>query len=436
MLAIVVLLVFILWLGQPASRNNPGGILAQKRQELNLSQSTLGDVEPSSAIMKVVLLGFRGVAADLLWVQAKEQEKKKEWGKYRATTNTILLLQPNFEDVWRYTGWDFSYNVSSQWDDVKDRYYWLKEGGKFLREGADQNQYSAAIQWDIGRVLGQKIGLADERNYFREYFRHDPDPQFEGETDLSFNPKGINDNYLAAKQDFIIANDREEEFGQNIMKSPLFRISATKSVINAASAMQREGVFDRPRQLWSDAREELLGDEFGKYNFYSQEGHYNLMATDEEIEKLAIENSETVGREIKPKDIKNVIEYFKTQSQFDYWLLRCEAEQDEITMKAHEDVYLGKKKFQEADWDAAMEYLQNGMKGFDQVIKKYPSYVLGDTEKLDEVLESVLYWSFIYENSPKYGLKPATYPLKDLWDQNLEHIIGLNQRFRIDNQLN
>ncbi|MCA9042016.1 MAG: hypothetical protein KDA65_16805, partial [Planctomycetaceae bacterium] len=176
LLLIIALLIPILWLGQPANPDGEGGgKLAKLRDKLQLSQSSLGEVEPSSAIMKVVLLGFRGVAADLLWVQAKEQEKKKEWGKYRATANTITMLQPNFEDVWRYTGWNFSYNVSSQWDGLEDRYYWLKEGGIFLRDGANQNQYSAAIQWDVGRVLGQKIGLADERTFYRKFFREDPD---------------------------------------------------------------------------------------------------------------------------------------------------------------------------------------------------------------------------------------------------------------------
>ena len=384
--------------------------------------------------MKVVLLGFRGVAADLLWIQAKEQEKKKEWGKYRATTNTILLLQPNFEDVWRYTGWDFSYNVSSQWDDVEDRYYWLKEGGKFLREGAKQNQYSAPIQWDIGRVLGQKIGMADERNQFRQFFRQDPDDQYEG-SDPLFNPEGIDDNYLAARQDFIVANEREEKYGQSIMKTPIFRISPVRAVMSAAAAMQREGDFEVPRRLWASAHEELKNG-YGKYSFFSEAGKFFLFASDEEIEALARQNSTELGREVTPDEVAEIIEYYHTQTQFDYWLGRCEAEQAEMTMLAHQDVYNGKKAFQEADWDAAREHLYSGMERFQKVLDEHPNFVRGDQEKLDEALEAVLYWSFIYDNSAGLGQKPTDYPLKDLWNQNLDHISGLNNRFRIDNQLN
>ncbi|MEZ6045107.1 MAG: hypothetical protein R3C11_05910 [Planctomycetaceae bacterium] len=437
---ILILLIPVLFLSQPASKNSPGGKLAQVRKELRLNQSSMGDVDPSSAVMKVVLLGFRGVAADLLWIQAKEQEKKKEWGKYRATANSILLLQPNFEDVWRYTGWDFSFNVSSVWDAVEDRYYWLKEGGKFLREGANQNQYSAPIQWDIGRVLGQKIGIADERTFYRQYFKSDPDPQYEGGTDPIFNPLNIDDNYLAAREDFKIANVRDETFGQQAMKRPIFRIYPIRSLISSASAMQHDGTFDEPRRLWTMAHNELMSDEYGKYEFYEVEGKFHLYFDEEtkeaDIARLAKENSEKKGREITIKEMNSIIEYYQVNTQFHYWLSRCVAEEDENTMLAHKDIYEGKKLFQESNFDEALKKLMSGMERYKTLLEKFPEYVTGDTEKLDEAMESVLYWSFIYDISPSFGAKPVDYPLKWLWNKNLEHVSGLNQRFRIDNQLN
>ena len=62
---IVVLTIPIIWLGRPATKDDPGGQLAGMRAEYKLGEASLGEIDPSSATMNLVLLG--GVLA---WFEA------------------------------------------------------------------------------------------------------------------------------------------------------------------------------------------------------------------------------------------------------------------------------------------------------------------------------------------------------------------------------
>jgi hypothetical protein len=135
---ILLLLVPIVYLGFPAQQTAGAGragglgVLSHKRQQYDLGEATLGKVDPSSAAMNLVLLGLRGPAASVLHLKAMEYQERKQWAKLRSTVDSIILLQPHYVQIWKFQGWNLAYNVSREWDKVDDRYYWVKEGIKFL----------------------------------------------------------------------------------------------------------------------------------------------------------------------------------------------------------------------------------------------------------------------------------------------------------------
>src|ERR1700722_11353984 len=171
---ILILLIPIIYLGRPGAGEETGGKLAQLRTKYDLGENQLGKVDPTSAAMNLVLLGFRGIAADLLWSQADENEQTKNWAELKANVDAIIMLQPHFVRVWQFQGWNLAYNVSAAWDLVPDRYYWVKEGAKFLKRGRDINAKIAQMPYEEGRILGTKIGRSDEWKFFRAYFTKDP----------------------------------------------------------------------------------------------------------------------------------------------------------------------------------------------------------------------------------------------------------------------
>lgn len=150
-----------------------GGVLAQMRSENNLSQASLSEVDPTSEIMKLGSLGLHGVAVNILWNQANEYQDKKAFDKVSATLDTLILLQPNFISVWEFQGHNLAYNISREFDDYEDRYFWVKEGLNFFMNGVAFNKRDHRIYDNLGLHTGLKLGKSDEHTQFREIFRHD-----------------------------------------------------------------------------------------------------------------------------------------------------------------------------------------------------------------------------------------------------------------------
>jgi len=195
---IAVLLLPLAYLSQPATTESEGGVLARMRAEYKLTPAKLGEIDPASETIKLATLGLRGVAANLLWEKAIEYKKKEDWTGLSATLEQITHLQPNFIAVWRFQAWNLSYNVSVEFDDYRDRYFWVIKGINFLKEGKKYNAEDPRLMWDTGWFIAQKIGRADEHKQYRRLFREDDD--FNGSL-----PRSQRDNWLVGRTEFIKA---------------------------------------------------------------------------------------------------------------------------------------------------------------------------------------------------------------------------------------
>ena len=172
----------------------------------------------------------------------------------RATMRKILYKE--LEDALQRRGLR-NRSVAVEWDDVRDRYYWIKEGAKFIRDGTEYNRYSPELHYEVGRIVGQKIGIADEWRIYRRYFnpggaqyedlaadeKGDPSPENRGGPDLKLNPEGL-DNYLAAQRWYQEANDLEARgYEQYLMMQHIFRQYPYRCQLDYAGTLNREGFF-------------------------------------------------------------------------------------------------------------------------------------------------------------------------------------------------
>ena len=145
---------------------------------------------------------MRGVAANILWEKATDYKMKKDWTNFGATLNQITKVQPNFLNVWVNQAWNLSYNVSVEFDDYRERYRWVIKGFKFLNEGIKYNEGQPKLPWELGRMVSQKIGKADEVKQFRRLFAEDADYRDSLPADLRdtcLDYKGRPDNWLVGK---------------------------------------------------------------------------------------------------------------------------------------------------------------------------------------------------------------------------------------------
>lgn len=434
---IVVLTIPIIWLGRPATRDDAGGQLAGMRSKYKLGEASLGEIDPSSATMNLVLLGMRGIATDVLWHKAIEHKKKKNWGQLRTTVKSITLLQPHYVKVWDFQGWNLAYNVSAEWDAVASRYYWVKEGAKFLQKGTSLNKDVPELPYWEGRIIGQKIGIADEWRYYRRYFKVDPDPRFNGGPDPEINPLGL-DNYLAGRLRYLEANEKEAKPGvdQHIEARYLFRSKPAHSLIDFAMIQHREGVFGEvSKKAWEDAFIAWT-EEFGREEFLTLGGNQDMRirmdSTDEELRAVARQQNVSAEDEnVILEGLRRDVTAMQNIVNYRYWKRRADAEQQDSTVEAHRLLYRAERAvFDENNLDEALQLVELGLTSYNLAFDEYFQGIKHDETAIEEALNGVILLRKIHElrgtTMPDPGKYGAT--ISRLWSNNQAVVPELEKR--------
>jgi len=269
--AIGVLLIPLFLLSHPATNavkgvpGSPGGKLAQLRDRYRLSQAQLGQIDPTSVTIKLATLGMRGVAANILWEKAIEQQLKKDWANRAATLNQITKVQPNFVNVWLNQAWNVSYNISVEFDDYRQRYRWIVKGFDFLKEGIQYNTRQPRLPWELGWMIVWKIGKADEAKQFRKLFKEDNDFH-ERDPLYPSRPPALRDSWLVGKDWFREAVRMVDTLGVSMMgKGPLYyRSNAPMCQMDYADNLEKDGIFgEKAKAEWATAASDWrrYGDE-------------------------------------------------------------------------------------------------------------------------------------------------------------------------------
>ena len=265
---LLAMLIPLFMLGQPSGgKGDPGGQLSVMRHEYNIAESDLGEISPASETMKLASLGMRGVAATLLWNKAHTYKVMHEWDRLKATLNNIALLQPHFDKVWEHQAHNLAYNVSTEFDDYRQRYEMVREGTEFLTRGVRQNTNAPRLVWYTGWFYGQKLGMSDEKVQFRRLFSDDvllhEALQAENIAVDSFEargPLGKPDNWLVGR---LWLNHGYElvDSGVKIRRqTPLnFYETGPKWRIKHAESIESEGILDaRAQNAWQLASDDWL----------------------------------------------------------------------------------------------------------------------------------------------------------------------------------
>ncbi len=432
---IVVLLVPVIILGRPsapASRGakaDAGGVLATLRTEHDLGEQSFGNVDPSSATMNLILLGLRGPAANLLWIDLERAKDTKNWARCLSLTNSIILLQPHFQKVWAFNGWNLAYNISVEWDDVRDRYLWVKEGAKFFKKGTVRNDRFTELFWYTGDTIGKKIGRSDEWEYFRKFFLHDPDPKFnvnnEPGPDAELNPDRL-DNYEVAREWYIKAREKHKapkSVKQHILDESLFLSYPARADFDLAIAQQKEGVFSK--DPWERGFTEWT-------QVYGQE---QILVKATGLEKQIFIQLESTLEDIKRRtsseeEANELIEWtdrYQKITNYLYWRMRALAEAESDTAEAHKDLYDAGQAYIGGDTPKAEELAFRGLTRFEDITKRYSS-LLTDETSIEEIMIGHFVWRESYRQNHGEEL-PETYPLRNLWIEQQPRVQEYEKEF-------
>ncbi|MFK7768510.1 MAG: peptidylprolyl isomerase [Mariniblastus sp.] len=216
-----------------------GGQLSILREDYDLSQAKISEIDPASETMKLASLGLRGVAVNMLWMQAMEHKKLEQYDKLASTLQALTKIQPSFVKVWEYQAHNLAYNVSMEFDDYEYRYQWVKKGISFLKRGIPYNKRDHRVTDNMGFFTGNKMGKSDEHLAFRRMFRKD-------------------DEFHQDMSDFIDPDSYDErEYGHDSWKLAYQWYDYSLKMVEEQSCFQRTGdmlfYMNRPSQLRNQA---------------------------------------------------------------------------------------------------------------------------------------------------------------------------------------
>ncbi len=324
---LIAMLIPLYLLGQPAggSTGDAGGQLTQMRTQYAIAESELGEINPASETMKLASLGLRGVAATLLWNKAHEYRRAHEWDRLKATLNNIALLQPHFEKVWEFQAHNLSYNVSSEFDDYRQRYAMVREGTEFLTKGVEQNRKAPRLVWYTGWFYGQKMGMSDEKRQFRRLFSDDSklhealrEHNIAVDSPSARGPDGKPDNWLIGRLWLNHGYDIVDSGVKIRNQTPInFYETGPKWRIKHAEAIETEGVLDdRAKNAWQLAGEDW--DALGKRSIPTTAAFTIKMGSLEELQRQLEEANkefEAIAAETVKQERESIIAGFNDKER-------------------------------------------------------------------------------------------------------------------------
>jgi hypothetical protein len=300
----------------------------------------------------------------------------------------MVKAKPHDIRAWQLLGWNAAYNLSVTSDDIEERYAHVKDGIEHLVHGLTHNPTNAALYWDIGFYLHNRIGQSDARKPFRKLFRNDK--QFHkllaGQVDLKAvkGPDGLPDNELVAQRWFektiaiVEKHGSPAEFSKDVSALVLNSYPAICQRAHAL-AIEDDGHFGEVAvNAWKQALK--MWESLGEREFVA-----------EDRMKYRLKNNESSRKRVN----------------YDYWKQRCLVEQTEPLLTARRAVYRaeeylrGFKGTERWTWEVnlakqraeftdeargrAKQLFDEAFRAWDEVYKKHPWLVEDDDEQANVI---------------------------------------------------
>lgn len=159
----ILLLVIALLALTGVARLNPQ--LTERRVALHLiAAEPAENMPPLLAFTTVTFGGFRGLAADLLWLRASDLQERGQYFELVQIADWITKLEPRFTSVWAFQAWNMAYNISVLLNDPAERWRWVRQGISLLRDsGLRYNPGNAGLYQELAWLFFHKLGLDYDR---------------------------------------------------------------------------------------------------------------------------------------------------------------------------------------------------------------------------------------------------------------------------------
>ncbi len=102
--------------------------LLRGRYRMGLTAAEPIDNAPPIVVFSTVILGgFRGIIADVLWLRISYLQEQGRIFELVQLADWVTKLEPRNTEIWAFHAWNMAYNVSVMMQDDADRWRWVGE---------------------------------------------------------------------------------------------------------------------------------------------------------------------------------------------------------------------------------------------------------------------------------------------------------------------
>lgn len=113
--------------------------------------------QPGEMINSVLAAGFRGLAADLIWIRVDDYSHRGQWYKLLPLFKMVTFLQPKFITAWQVGGWHMAYNLYFHASNPEEKSKWLGAAFQFLKAGIQHNPDRYELYFEVGWTYFHKV---------------------------------------------------------------------------------------------------------------------------------------------------------------------------------------------------------------------------------------------------------------------------------------
>ncbi len=138
------------------------------RKEMELVNVDISLQARPDLLTNVLLSVGRALAVDYLWIGLQKMQEEGRYFDAMQRAEWICQLQPRFSSVWVFQAWNMSYNISVAMTTAEDRWRWVMNGVKLLRDrGIPLNPTSLPLYQQLAWIFFHKIGgLTDDHHWY------------------------------------------------------------------------------------------------------------------------------------------------------------------------------------------------------------------------------------------------------------------------------
>jgi len=215
-LMVLVALVLMYASGGPSHELNK--IRESDQMDIGVKMESLS---PGVAFVTIALGGFRGILADMLWMRSERLKEEGSHYELLQLGDLVTKLEPRMAEVWSFHGWNMAYNVSVTYKEPEERWRWVQNGFKLLRdEGLKHNPYDPTIHRELGWIFQHKIGndFDNAHNYYKRAWHTEmsaifTDPNGKANYDLPPDDPSWATLKVVYKMDRELMQEIDEEYG-------------------------------------------------------------------------------------------------------------------------------------------------------------------------------------------------------------------------------